>query len=318
MKKNFNKIPKDILAKIETFDVKDIEVSCVKELNLEKIKIGEYVDWGICFIDGEVVCKSFIPERSNGRYSRRNLNGEIIIRKDLPKYEKTFSFEAPNFGDYSKGTHTVERTREVYHRDFVAPKELEIKSELLEKKENGFCIIKISVEEVLDATDIENDVFLKNLLFNINLLQENVGAINIFRSSSTREEYLNSIYINWEILPPGSRDEVLRNIISKFRNPNSFVKTAITDRYNFLLPFNPIFIVGGSGFRRYFGAKLRDDLVIFENIEYGNAIYVMFENWEELSKLSRIELLKDNDGKKFIRIIHKEFWKNRLMAVIKK
>lgn len=49
------------------------------------------------------------------------------------------------------------------------------------------------------------------------------------------------------------------------------------------------YIAGTSGFARYFGEKLRDDLVAFENLHYGNALYVMYEDWVTLSHRSRTE-----------------------------
>jgi hypothetical protein len=64
------------------------------------------------------------------------------------------------------------------------------------------------------------------------------------------------------------------------------------------------FIHGRSGFRRYFGAKFADHLVVFENIEHGNTAYVMFERWETLSQKTRLQLLAGPaDG--FVRVIHK-------------
>jgi hypothetical protein len=75
------------------------------------------------------------------------------------------------------------------------------------------------------------------------------------------------------------------------------------------------FISGTNGFVRYFGAKYDDDFVVFENLRYGNAIYVMFEKWQDLSQRSRIELLKgDHSG--FERIEHRPGWEDRLKAML--
>jgi hypothetical protein len=58
-----------------------------------------------------------------------------------------------------------------------------------------------------------------------------------------------------------------------------------------------------------------DDFVVFENIRYGNAIYVMFEGWESLSRKSRIDLLKGSrEG--FERIEHRDGWEDRLAAML--
>ena len=43
-------------------------------------------------------------------------------------------------------------------------------------------------------------------------------------------------------------------------------------------------IVGNDSFRGYFGAKLAGDVVIFDNVRIGNAVYILRERWEELSK----------------------------------
>ena len=76
-------------------------------------------------------------------------------------------------------------------------------------------------------------------------------------------------------------------------------------------------VYGLSGFERYFGGLIKDDLVVFENIEYGNAIYIMFENWRELSQKTRTELLSGRFGRNFERVMHGSGWKGKVKAVIK-
>lgn len=75
------------------------------------------------------------------------------------------------------------------------------------------------------------------------------------------------------------------------------------------------YIIGVNSFHRYFGAILNNDIVILENIRYGNALYVFFQDWENLSKLSRIELLSSTSHK-FTRIIHSKRWKSKVMQAI--
>lgn len=83
-----------------------------------------------------------------------------------------------------------------------------------------------------------------------------------------------------------------------------------------LCPFSvPKLVETTNEFRRYFGAQFAHDLVAFENIEYGNAIYVMFDDWEELSKKSRTELLSSRIHN-FKRIPHTITWKRRLRQLI--
>lgn len=165
--------------------------------------------------------------------------------------------------------------------------------------------------------DKTSENFENHLLENLNLLQENIGAIDIFPSDATLTDYLKTIYVHWEILPPGDRDETIDRIFSGFKSSSEDLRKKLTSRYNLLSKLGPkAYISGTSGFRRYFGAQFSDFLVVFENLEYGNALYVMFEEWEGLSKMSRIDLLS-GDRKGFKRIVHRRGWEDDLKRTIK-
>ena len=132
-----------------------------------------------------------------------------------------------------------------------------------------------------------------------------------------RDRICKHISVYWEILPPGERTETLARILSKFRAPSEAVKKKLLERYAFLEKLKPVaYISGTSGFQRYFGAKFGDNLVVFENIEYGNAVYIMFEKWEELSKLSRIELLRSRRSAGFQRVVHPAGWQDIVASVV--
>ena len=73
---------------------------------------------------------------------------------------------------------------------------------------------------------------------------------------------------------------------------------------------------GISGLQRYFGAIIEDDLVVFENTRYGNAIYIMYNNWQELSTLSRIELMSGKYGSDFDRVVHTSKWEDKVKKLI--
>ena len=51
----------------------------------------------------------------------------------------------------------------------------------------------------------------------------------------------------------------------------------------------------------------RENIVALENIDYGIALYILFDNWQEISQMSRIDILKRHE-RDFIRIIHKTGW----------
>ena len=223
-----------------------------------------------------------MPPPMNGKFSLWNADGREIIRKDLPMITKIFTFEVPNFGDWGKGSHDIDVPRDVYQRDFIAPREVELSIALLktEAGDNPRFVFRFRVEQILDKISVN---FQEDLFSNVNLLQENVGAVDVFASEAETADYIKTISVDWEILPPGERTEILNRVLSKFRNPSEEVKKKLLARYALLEKLKPkAYISGSSGLKRYFGAQFKDDLVVFENLEYGNAIYVMFENWEQL------------------------------------
>ena len=260
--------------------------------------------------------KKILPKPSMGKKSQINIEGDEFVRKDLPMITKTYVVETPNYGDWSLGSHDVYFDREVYVRDYFAPKLLEIEIDLIgEETDNGdVYILRFTIDEILDKN---SDDFEYHLFNNLNILQENVGHIDVYKSDATIEDYLKTIYVNWEILPPDNRDGTIARMISKFKIISEDDKKRIIERYDILANLKPIaFISGTSGFHRYFGAKFLKNLVAFENLEYGNAVYVMYEDWEELSKKSRMELLTGNN-QGFDRIVHTKGWKNQLEYLIK-
>ncbi|MFF2015726.1 hypothetical protein [Paenibacillus sp. NPDC058177] len=202
-------------------------------------------------------------------------------------------------------------TRPVFQKNHWLPREIHVLVEIIESDELTVTI-KFSLDQYIDR---QSSTYEEDLLFHCNLLQENTGVCNILEADATNDDYLNTLYVNWEILPPGELN-IERNInflISKFRNPTKEIQEIIADRINFFESLNPIqYIVGESKFSQYIGAMIKEDLVLLENVRYGNAIYILFENWKELSKLSKTELLNSNH-RNFVRITHRGNWKNKVV-----
>jgi len=116
--------------------------------------------------------------------------------------KESYSAEVPNYGDWSKGSHEINWSRLVYQRKYWLPKLLCIKINLLNQEDNIYTF-KFSLDTVL-STDEPN--FNEDLLFHCNLLQENIGACDVFAADSADEEYIQTLYVEWELLPPGKRD----------------------------------------------------------------------------------------------------------------
>jgi hypothetical protein len=125
VKKNLLKIPQHLLNRVNAFAADDVVVAVVKRIKTDEV--GGYRALGIALSDGQLTLPApFVPPVEAGRYSRANVEGKEVVRKDLPMVTKTFSWESPNWGDWSNGSHTHYTTREVYQRDFIPPKEVEL------------------------------------------------------------------------------------------------------------------------------------------------------------------------------------------------
>jgi hypothetical protein len=315
-KKGFRKIPEGLLSKVAALAVDDVVVACVKRL--EPGQIASYAHLGLKLLaSGQLdIPAPFVPPPSHGRASHTNVNGRVVIRKDLPKVYKTFTIEVPNWGDWSNGSHDLDQTRLVYERDFIPPKDLTLSIERigLSTSSTGF-ILKFTIDQVISkaAEDFEED-----FLYNLNLLQENVGTADVFASNTSHTEFEVTIHVDWELLPPGNLDEIVRRMLDGKRPVSEQQRTQIRERLAVLGKLNPRrYIAGTSEFLRYFGAQFEDNFVVFENITYGNAMYVMYEDWEALSKRSRIDLLKGpRDG--FDRVVHTDGWGDRVALLLRK
>ena len=313
MKRNILKIPRQLISKLQAIQLDDIVVACVKRLTQQDIL--RYAHLGLRFQNGQLIIPPpTVPNPTAGRYSRANVEGKEVVRKDLPMVSRTYSWETPNWGDWSKGSHTHDLTRDVYQRDFIAPKEVELSIALLETHGSEF-VVKFAIEQVLKKNSPD---FEAELLYNLNILQENVGAADIFPSAATLAEYTKTVQIDWEILPPGDIGEIVRRMLQGKKAVTPDQKKAMEQRLRVMARYKPqAYIAGTNGFLRYFGAMFRKDMVVFENLNYGNALYVMYEDWKSLSKKSWIELLKGS-REDFDRIEHRKGWGEELGALLRR
>jgi hypothetical protein len=311
-KKAYRKIPERISAKLATIQgpvvasfALVVPAASINEDRFAALRLTATADGQILFPE------PWVPE-IQGRISKVNRIGKETIRRDLPKIWKTYSFEAPNFGDWEKGSHEVSRTIEVYQRDFDPPREVRILVRALEGKPECH---HVATMEILQRHQPDFD---RRLLFGINLLQELFGRCDVMSVNATAQEMADSIDVAWELLPPGTLSAAAlweRLSRGRTRNGNQLLGTQIEQRRQLMESLNPLrWIIGQSGFRRYFGAQFSDNFAVFENIEYGNALYGLQGDWATLSQLSRLELLSLNQG--VTRIVHRPGWENKLRRLI--
>ncbi|MBO6950125.1 MAG: hypothetical protein JJ855_19295 [Rhodospirillales bacterium] len=152
-KQNLLKVPSAILGKIERANETTWVVAAVKKIPASDIETGTYEHLDIRFRDGVLDFPGrVLPHPKVGRWSKINVDGKEIVRKDLPMYPKTFAFEAPNWGDFSNGTHTVYNERMVYPRDLIPPKYVDIVIDLIDEQQTSAgteFVFRFTVDEVL-------------------------------------------------------------------------------------------------------------------------------------------------------------------------
>lgn len=315
MKKNVRNVPQAVRTRLRSLSGRDIVAGCARQFSAKDIREGDLAHLQIELRDdGLYLPERIVPPASQGKFSARNVQGHEVVRKDLPKETHYRTAEAPNWGDSYRGTHTVWIPYEAYPRDFQPPRELELVLNCPDTSASrATFVIAARIDEVLSQADPNFDDYL---LQNLNLLQENLGVCGVEAADSSVEEYARTLRLSWEILPPGSRDEAIERLFLG-RRPTQQQRDVAEDRFDFFARLKPKqLVVGTSEFRRYFGALLENDIVVFENIEYGNAVYLMYENWEQLTRQSRLQLLTGRLGEQFDRVIHRKGWQKQVQYLV--
>ena len=311
-KQSFRRLSKKLLEDAERFGP-EIKVGVVKRVGAADIAEGTYEHLALKLLeDGSLeIDPSVIPPEEIGRFSCRNVGGWRETHRDQPKIWDTIYGEAPDWGGY--GMHSTSWDIERYPYTDHAPRYARIEIELLAQEINGDFNIRFTVEEVLETT---SDSFADDLLMLGNLLQENVGSVGVMSASASLDDYLSTIHLNWEILPPGETDRVIQLVADRGRHDHE-TRQRLSHRIRVLERLGPTnWAVGTGGLQRYFGATFAENVVAFENEYYGNAIYVLGEDWEAVSPRSRIDLISSSDDVDFTRIVHNAGWEEELQAEI--
>lgn len=260
--------------------------------------------------DGRIVSGiPSLPPPALGVYARRNLEGWTVKRKDLPKEVREVSSWAPswNSGDF----HAISRDVLAYPLEHHAAKMLTISGTVLENLVDS-ALVRFRVDQSLDR---RRPTFAADLQFNMKLLREAVGDARVYGADLSDDEFARIQRVDWELLPPGSAERVLRQLAERSSADPERLKVA-RERIRVLDSLgHDGYIVGTGRFARYFGAKFGPRLVALENLKYGNALYVFTEDWEKLTQHSRTELIKQRDPT-VQRIRHIPGWRNAFRKLI--
>ena len=316
-KRGMRKVPLFIETRLGSLG-NEFRVAVVQRIDIERIKAGEYAHVGLTYRNGSVgTAGPVLLGVDFGRYAKRNIEGQTVIRRDLPKIEKKICYVNPRpFGNPPPCN--VTQFRMVWQRDHITgPKHLIEAVVLLVGDES--CIVRFNITTALSALDVNID---RELLLALNLLQEAVGGINVFPPEASVQEYLDTIQVKWEILPAGERESNIRKILSSMKPTSQDsledLERRANERYDFLESLSPRNIVRGTGgMGGYIGALINDALVVFENLHPGNGTYILFGDWETQSQRTKTDLLTNgSEGEDYIRVIHSGDWQLRIRNLV--
>lgn len=309
----YSKVPEFVREQIAHCESDTFYVGRVRTYSENDIAEGVLVHLGITpEVTVASSTHSVVPPVENGRWSKYNVNGWVKVRRDLPKVQKTIGgWEVPNFGDWNRGSHIHYATREVFPRETWYAQQFPILIDVQSAMGDNLTI-GFRVDRVFDRRDLNE----RDLRLACSLLRENAGGhVSVVATELSVADWLTDQRVTWEILPKGEATfaTVVRRLSS---NPSSLRVREAQGRYEAVDAMHPGAVIVGTGeFSRYFGFKFRDDLVVLENLDYGNALYVMYEDWDVLSQRSRIDLLADANAN-YDRVVHRAGWEDKLRAIL--
>lgn len=269
----------------------------------------------IGFICSYSIGDTVLPSSKIGPISLYNAEGKYIPQKHLPK-ETAYREMEWHWEEYNGPYDRTPRSRIVdvpykrYPRKFLSPPSIELS---LLNDVNGNVLVT-SPEMDYDNKDAET------IKHTINLFLELFGECDILYRDLTAIIKSPSRKLNWTILPPGIRpwielEEILKPILDELPKGN---KPVVRNKLRIINQYGPNFTATGQGgFRGYiiFGFEQKG-IFVCESIYYGNATYLFDENWEELSKKTKAEIL--NNDLQLDRIIHRaSTWKRQITKWLK-
>lgn len=292
--KRFRKIPSAILSIQNEFYI-GIDSSKLSEKDL--IKIGLTQDF-LPLVEGI----DFLPSKI-GKFSTINADGLVVVRKDLPK-EKFYQESAYTWKEWHgkeqvefSGTRSQERFR--YQRERLAAPNIKVTTIKIEN--SIWLLFKCAPNE-------------ENLLHKLNLALELFGEFSLALDAKDGPIVLPAKvkFVEWLILKSGTltdqeiKEKIEQTISKKMKKT---LRPVILQRLEHIRCKGPEEIaIGSAGYQGYVVYNFfKLGISILESEYPDNATYVFDSSkWEDLSKLSKTEILKENLAKD--RIFHNKDW----------
>lgn len=246
--------------------------------------------------------ESFIPKPC-GPVTAFNRDGKYEVLKDEEKEPHEIEHDY-HIVDWHGNDHygSCFQTRMCYPRKYIAPP--------MESIVYGNGYVRSSV-----VTTSETD----RMLHIINMFLEIYGTCEIVDVSLKPVCRENVKRLQWRILPPGKYpwNVVKERLKDTFHNDRRQSGATVELHHHTIAQHIPEFMaIGEDGFYGYVVYGYPDkNLYVFESNQIDNATYIFNSRWEELSKLSKKELIQDNLYA--YRLIHNSEWNKKIQDILK-
>ena len=243
--------------------------------------------------------------RGIGPITKFNTEGRDIPLKHLPK--ETYYRDA-YIKDWHGDYHYVDIPGKRYQRKHINAPFQEIS--LITIDDNNYAI-----SDLLPNTK-EGKELIKHV---VNLFLEIFGVCEILNKDKCPEVATTKLKrANWQIIPEGDIVwERVNEFAGDIQDPNELVGKLQKKRFSTIIRFKPDSVYyGNGGFHGYLVFVFKEkNLALMENMIYGNATYVFRNNWEDLSKLSKAEIIRQNLHEK--RLVHRENWPYQIKDLLR-
>lgn len=275
-------------------------------LNLASNLSKKLEDIGFNTLD---IGSSVLPKKI-GSVSRYNADGKYELLREEPKepycIDRDMTFLA--YGKHEV-TKSVTFTYKRYQRKLILAPTQELS--IILDKDN-----KKIISSDLITYNKENKKLIKHV---INLFLELFGECQLVDKNLISRIKTPIKKLNWNIMPKGKMPwkELEKQLLNTTNISSSRNSKEIYARINYINSFEPdFFAVGNGGFNDYIVLGFeKKNIFILENRLPKNATYVFKKNWEEITKLTKAQILAENLQED--RIIHSSSWKDKIKKYLK-
>jgi hypothetical protein len=247
-----------------------------------------------------------LPPNTYGIASRRNADGEEIVHRELP-LETHYRQREWKWQEFRGRYDTVEQTRIVevpyqrYPRTVIPPYAIELQVRRTLAQELAVVAGPLQRRSAAD---------LARLLNTVHLFVEIFGECALVGERLSLAPQPSRRVLNWEILPPGKYPwaRAAPAVAKVVDTAPESSRPVIRARFEAVSSYEPDFVaIGRNGFLRYvvFGWDEKA-LYLLESTEINNATYVLRENWEVVSAMTKAQVL--DAGAHLARFVHRDNW----------